>query len=210
MKIVLFVEGDTEYAVIPDFLKRWLDTRLKEENKMLVGVQAVRFDGWAEMEAECAARAKRYLNAPKEDVIAVLGLLDLYGPTFYPSDRDTASKRYDWAKAYIEKKVGAKKFSQHFAVHEIEAWLLSDPAIFPPEIKKALTNKYPHPEQVNSTEPPAKLLNELYQKHLKRPYRKTVDGRSLFAKLNPATAYSKCPKLKMLLDEMLTRAQELR
>ena len=137
-----------------------------------------------------------------------LSLLDLYGPTFYPPDKETPAARYEWAKAHLEAQVNQPNFSQHFAVHETEAWLLSDPAIFPTEVRQALTGKYPNPETVNNEEPPAKLLDRLYQTRLKRSYRKTVDGRSLFGKLNPSTAYEKCPYLKALLDEMLQRTQQ--
>ncbi len=204
MKIVLFVEGHTEHQAVAAFLKRWLDARLDKP----VGVDPVRFEGWSELVAGCAARARKYLNAPKGDVIAVLALLDLYGPTFYPADKETATARYEWAKAHLEAQVNQPKFSQHFAVHETEAWLLSDPEIFPTEIRKALTDKYPHPERINNEEPPAKLLDRLYQTRLKRGYRKTVDGKLLFGKLDPAAAYARCPSLKALLDEMLLRAQQ--
>ena len=204
MKIVLFVEGHTEHNAIAAFLKRWLDAQLEKP----VGVQTVRFEGWPEMVASCAAHVQRQLNAPKKDVIAVLALLDLYGPTFYPADKVTPTERYEWAKTYLEAKVDRTKFRQHFAVHETEAWLFSDPSIFPVEIKKAIADKYPYPEQINNEEPPAKLLEKLYQNRSKRGYRKTVDGKNLFANLDPATAYSKCPHLKALLDEMLKLAKE--
>ncbi len=204
MKIVLFVEGHTEHQAVAAFLKRWLDARLDKP----VGVQTVRFEGWPELVDHCAAHARRHLNAPKADVIAVLALLDLYGPTFYPADKETPAARYEWAKAHLEARVNQPGFSQHFAVHETEAWLLSDPTIFPTEIRKTLVDKYPHPERVNNEEPPAKLLDRLYQTRLKRGYRKTVDGKLLFGKLDPAAAYQRCPSLKALLDEMLLRAQQ--
>ena len=114
MKIVLFVEGHTEHNAIAAFLKRWLDAQLEKP----VGVQTVRFEGWPEMVASCAAQVQRQLNAPKKDVIAVLALLDLYGPTFYPADKVTPTERYEWAKTYLEARVDQAKFSQHFAVHE--------------------------------------------------------------------------------------------
>ena len=204
MKIILFVEGHTEHQEVAAFLKRWLDARLDKP----IGVQTVRFEGWPELVDHCATHARKYLNTPKGDVIAVISLLDLYGPTFYPADKETPAARYEWAKGYLEGQVNQSKFSQHFAVHETEAWLLSDPAIFPTEVKKALADKYPYPERVNNEEPPAKLLDRLYRTQLKRSYRKTVDGRSLFGKSDPATAYAKCPYLKSLLDEMLLRAQQ--
>ncbi|QFY41853.1 DUF4276 family protein [Candidatus Methylospira mobilis] len=72
-----------------------------------------------------------HLNGPRKDeIIAIISLLDFYGPTFYPVHLTGYEARYDWAKQYIEKKVGQPKFFQFFAVHEVEAWLLSNPEIF--------------------------------------------------------------------------------
>lgn len=117
MKFVLFIEGYTERAV-PKFLKRWLDTRLNTS----VGIQAVRFDGWAQMVKDAPLKAQLYLNAPKGDVIAVIALLDLYGLAVpYPASITTTTERHDWAKQYLESKVNQPKFHQHFAVHETEA-----------------------------------------------------------------------------------------
>jgi hypothetical protein len=40
-----------------------------------------------------------YLEGPSQkDIIGVIALLDLYGPTFYP--KKTALERYHWAKLF--------------------------------------------------------------------------------------------------------------
>jgi len=202
MKFVLFVEGHTEHKAVPAFLKRWLDQKLSEP----VGIQSVRFEGWAELVKDAPNKAKLYLS--EKDVIAVVALLDLYGPTFYPDNMNTADERYEWAKRYLEEKVGQDKFFQFFAVHEVEAWLLSDPSIFPPSVETQIAKRSQFPEQVNNTKPPAKFLNDVYSKHEKRRYKKVVYGKNLLAKLDPHVAYGKCPHLKGLLDKMLKLAQD--
>jgi hypothetical protein len=202
VKFVLFVEGHTE-KVLPVFLKRWLDPQLAQHGRQPVGIQAVRFEGQAEFIRDVAQKANLYLNAPKRDVIAVIGLLDLYGASLpYPADKTTATDRYAWAKQHLEDKVAHQQFRQHFAVHETEAWLLSSVNIFPAEIKAGLVSKTQHPEQVNFNEPPAKLLDRLYLSKTNRHYKKVVNGTELFAKLDPEIAYSKCPSVKSLLDDM--------
>ena len=204
MKFILFVEGHTEDKALPAFLKRWLDPRLESP----VGIQTVRFDGWPELFRDAAQKAKMHLNGPSKDkIIAVISLLDLYGPTFYPADLTERDKRYLWAKQMIEDKVNEKNFYQFFAVHEVEAWLLSQPEIFPASVRNALPGKVATPETVNFDEPPAKLLDRLYQQHTKRTYKKVVNGRDLFSRLDPAIAYEKCPRLRELLDKMLVLAQ---
>ncbi|MBU4011151.1 MAG: DUF4276 family protein [Proteobacteria bacterium] len=204
MRFILFVEGYTENKALPQFLKKWLDPQLPNP----VGIKTVRFEGWPELIKDAPLKAKMHLDGPdKNQIIAVISLLDLYGPTFYPRELKESKKRYDWAKKYIEKKVNQPKFFQFFAVHEVEAWLLSDPDIFPVEVKRAFPKKIENPEKVNFNDPPAKLLERLYPLHVNRSYKKVVNGKELFGKLNPSTAYNKCPSLKELLDKMLDLAR---
>jgi hypothetical protein len=202
MKFVLFVEGHTEKQALANFLKRWLDPRLDSH----IGFQVVRFDGWSDLVKETPKKARMYLN--REDIIGVISLLDLYGPTIYPVDKTTAGSRYSWAKSDLEKRVNDQNYRQFFAVHETEAWLLSDPDIFPPAIRKALPGKTQHPETVNFDEPPSKLLQRLYKEKIKRTYKKVTHGKALFDRLDPAIAYKKCPYLRELFDEMLKLARE--
>lgn len=202
MKFVLFVEGQTEHNVVPKFLKRWLDPKLPRH----VGIQCVRFEGWPELVKDAPDKARLYLSG--DDVIAVIALLDLYGPIFYPEDMNTPDKRYKWAKHYLEEKVGQDRFFQFFAVHEVEAWLLSDPSIFPAQVRKQIEKLAEKPELVNNTNPPAKRLNKIYSTQTGKRYKKIVHGNALFAKLKPETAYKKCPYLRELLDTMLKLAKD--
>lgn len=204
MIFILFVEGYTENKSLPQFLKRWLDPRLIKP----VGIRTVRFAGWAELIKNAVIKTKMHLNGPdKDNIIAVISLLDLYGPTFYPNHIEKCDERYDWGKKYIEDLVNHPSFFHFFAVHEVEAWLLSQPDIFPIKVKNAFPKKIKTPELLNFNEPPAKLLKYLYPLHVKRSYKKVVNGKELFDKLDPNIAYDKCPKLKELLDKMLELAQ---
>ncbi len=172
------------------------------------GIRTVRFDGWAALLKDAPLKAKMHLNGPaKADLIAVISLLDLYGPTFYLSHLIASDARYARARAYVESQVKHPRFFQFFAVHEVEAWLLSDPRIFPAEVNKSFPAKVAHPETVNFDEPPAKLLDRLYATHTKRSYKKVVNGREFFGSLDPEVAYRQCPKFKELLDKMLELAQ---
>lgn len=202
MKFILFVEGYTEDATLAPFLKRWLDPQLHKS----VGIKPVRFEGWSELVEDSPKKANLYLSQP--DVIAVIALLDLYGPTIYPTNLNTPAERYTWGKKDLEKAVGHSNFFQFFAVHEVEAWLLSDPSIFPNAIKSSIQKISKPPEEVNNTKPPAKLLDEIYRKETKKGYKKITFGKNLFSKLDPKTAYQKCPYLRNLLDEMLRMASE--
>lgn len=204
MKFIIFVEGYTEKEIIPTFLKKWLDPRLIRP----VGIKPVRFDGWKELVKDTRTKFDLYINSPeKDDIIAVIALLDLYGLDFFPSNKETAIDRYSWAKNHLESQVNHHpKFRQFFAVHEIEAWLLSNPDLFSGEIKKLIPSK--PPEHINFNEPPASLLDRLYMSKIGRHYKKVVNGKELFSKLDPNIAVEKCPMLKELLTEMLVLAKD--
>lgn len=205
MRFIIFVEGYAEDKALPKFFKKWLDPKLTNP----IGIRTVRFEGWPELVKDAPLKAKMHLNGPaKNEIIAVISLLDIYGPTFYPKDLTECKERYEWAKNEIEQKVNHPNFFQFFAVHEVEAWLLSEPDNFPSKVKKAFPKKIQNPEMVDFDEPPAKLLERLYSLHMNRSYKKVVNGKELFGKLNPEVAYRKCPKLKELLDKMLELAKQ--
>jgi hypothetical protein len=203
LKFGLFCEGATEKGALPDFLRRWLNSKLPVK----VGIQPVGFNGWAEMVKESPKKAELHLRNP--DVIAVVALLDLYGPTIYPPDRNTVADRYEWAKAHLECQVNNIRFRQHFAVHDVEAWILSDPDVLPPAIRKRLLpRKSEKPEMVNFDEPPSYLLNRLYQEATKRNYKKRTYGEELFRNLDPQIVWQKCPYFRRLADDLVYLARK--
>ncbi len=203
MKYILFVEGHTEKKALHSFFKRWLDKKINPHQELDV----VEFEGGPHLIKESPNRARLYLE--QSEVMAVIALLDLYGLNIsYPTGLTDAAGRYRWAKAYLEKKVDCPKFFQYFAVHEIEAWLLSDPRIFSNEIRSSFSKKIEHPEKVNFTEPPGKLLDRIYRQKTERGYKKITQGYQLFQKLDPFIAYNKCPYLKQMLDKMLDIARD--
>lgn len=205
MKFVLLVEGSTERQAAAPFIKRWLDG---ENLKAPVAVQAIDLGGWSKFRKDFAKRAAAFLTSPERaKIVGVVGLLDLYGPD-YPGHCRTADARYSWAKNNFENEVGDERFRMFFAVHELEAWLLSDRSLFPVEVAKSLPGKIAHPETVNFAEPPSKLIDRVYRQRLSgRHYKKTVDGKLLFDRLDPKLAAGKCPRLSAMLNEMLAMAR---
>ncbi len=200
MKFILLVEGQTEGESIAKFIKRWLDPKTKSP----VGIQVSSYDGFADLERKLVTKARMHLDGPKNsEIVAVVGLLDLYGPNFYPENVSSNDGKIDWATKHFQDQVSRKLFRMFFAVHEYEAWLLSQPSIFPREVANILPKSIERPESVNSTEPPGKLLNRLWNQALMKNYKKRVYGKQLFDKLDPKIAASKCPRMAEMLDEML-------
>ena len=105
-----------------------------------------------------------------------------------------------------------QQFLMAFAVHEIEAWILSQPENFPERVQRGLSKqdfgRIAEPEKVNFTDPPSKLLGRLYRAGPRTIYKKTVEGSRLLRALDPVRAYKKCPYLAALLTEMLRLAQQ--
>ena len=196
MKIVLLVEGDTEKKVLPEFLQRWLKGKMEP----LPAIFPVNTKGCGNQLKECAFRASMHLES--RDVLGVIGLLDLQGPDCQPHCTTTTQRR-DHLRKSLEQEVNSPHFRQHFAIQELEAWLLSDPNIFPTEVKKTLLKKVTRPETLQGNDLPGKLLERLYLEKTKRTYKKTSHGAELFAKLDPDHAAAKCPALKALLDDLL-------
>ena len=95
-----------------------------------------------------------------------------------------------------------------FAVHEVEAWFLSDPSLFPDKVRQAIRSKARNPEDVNFTHPPKALLKKLYREKMKREYKEVTQGHEFFSRLDPATAAAACPNLRAMLDEMVSLAKE--
>lgn len=218
MKFIVLVEGETEDKGVEGFINRWLTTQFTVGSR--VGVKCVRFEGWPELRDETPKRARMYLTDPNYiDVIAVISLIDLYGPTFYPVGKTTVKERYTAGCVYMHDRV-RKHFDDHglpaslsdkyhhfFAVHETEAWLITRPELFAKEVRGALGKQKP-PEEINFKTPPGKLLEELYMKHLKRKYVKTTAGRNIFPKLDAAKVAEQCPYLLAMLHKLRELAKD--
>ena len=203
MRFEIISEGKTEKDSIAKFLKSWLDPQLSTP----VGIKVTDEKGFARALRKIATKAKAKLEAPDNDqIIAVIGLIDLYGPE-YPSHLTTVDQRYQESKADVEREVDDPRFRMHFTVHEVEAWLLSEKRIFPRPVQDIWPGSLRPPEEVNFNEPPAKLLDKWYRKATGKTYKKTVNGKELFGKLNSSVAVAACPYLRLMLEEMLAMAK---
>ncbi len=210
MKFLLFVEGQTEAEALPRFFRKWLDLRLPEP----VSVQPIPFRGSGHYVKDIAQKVRSQMASKAGgEVIACVGLLDLYGlpETITQNHANwrklSVAERVSRATQTLEQRVNHSKFRQFFAVHELEAWLLSQPELFPWTLKRSLEPLALRPEEVNFTRPPAVRLGEIYRKE-GRDFKKTADSVTLFQRLDPHSAAQSCPYLREMLETLLTLAQE--
>ena len=203
MSLILLLEGHTEHRALQNFLRRWFDAEVGRP----VRLRTINLKGSGNYVRELQRKVSLFLeNYP--DTCGIFGLVDLYGLELpYPKDVRSAPERLRWAKNHLEQLAGSPLFRQHFAVHDVEAWLLSDPSLLRREVREALPKKAANPETVNFRTPPGELLKQLYLSKANREYKKTVDGPNIFNKLDPHLAAEKCPALGALLKDMLAVAK---
>ena len=203
MSLILLLEGHTEKDALSDFLKRWLDSELGRP----VRIRTVNLKGSGNFVRELTRKVALYLD-DYPDTKGIFGLLDLYGLELpYPKGVVSSPEKIRWAKQHLEEKAASPIFRQHFAVHDVEAWFLSDPKLFEQDVRKVLPKKAAIPETVNFNTPPAELLKKLFLSATGRAYKKIVFAKTAFNKLDPYLTAKKCPALAALLQDMLTAAK---
>ena len=172
-----------------------------------VGITTVKFQGVSNYLDDLPQKVARYLDDGRANL--VFGLIDLYGipqARIDLSQCGTIQEKVRIAKASIRALVPKEyreRFRQHFAVHEIEAWLLAYPEQWPAELRSQIMKR--SPEQVNFDEPPAKFLKRIHGGR----YKKTTTAMNIFPKVDPQVAINKCPYLKLLAEDLLVAAQLL-
>lgn len=161
MKILLFTEGHTEYKALPEFINRILEKLINKSIK----IDAVNFGSKDNLINDSPKKVKWHLERDiQNEIIAIISIIDLYRAFDTPEYEALADieQKYDYVKNKIESSVNNPKFAHFSSVHEVEAWLLSDPEIFPAAIRAYISEKSQKPEDVNFDQPPAKLLDRLY------------------------------------------------
>lgn len=209
-RVALFVEGDTERGearrrTLSAFFHRWLDPQLPSASK--VGITPVKFQGVSNYLDDLPQKVALYLDDGRANF--VFGLIDLYGIPVSRIDLSkysTIQEKVKAGRAQIRALVPQEyreRFRQHFAVHEIEAWLLAYPEQWPAEVRSQITKR--PPEQVDFNEPPAKFLKRI----LGGRYKKTTTAMNVFPRVDPQGAINQCPHLKHLVEDMLAVARLL-
>jgi hypothetical protein len=203
MRFILFVEGYAEKRATAAFFKRWLDPQLSSP----VGIKTVNLKANTNFAREIRKRVHFHLEQDRRgEIIQAIGLLDLFRGANFPAGMTAADERYNWGVDHYQNLVQHDKFRMFFAVHEFEAWILSDPSVLPRAVRDMLPRNI-NPEAVNFEEPPARLLDSIYRSATSKGYKKTTHGANLFARLEPEAVRKACPYLRLMLDEMLSMAK---
>ncbi|MBF0591183.1 MAG: DUF4276 family protein [Nitrospirae bacterium] len=206
--IFFLVEGKTEALSTP-WAKKGLWSILKPEIEWMRGKKiffdTYRFNGKYAMQDNLSFRVSQLFNPPKKtvdkakangkplvDYVFILRDLDCEDKEKIKKERDNDLSDYKG------------RYSIHFAVQEIEAWMIADLNCF--NIIYKSKNKYTEivsaikkisyssmPEEIGCE--PKKisgLLEDIAHKYKSR-YRKTIEGPQLLEVINPDVVASKCP-----------------
>jgi hypothetical protein len=200
MRFILIVEGDTEKRSIESLIRN----SIKIKTDQNIGVDAINVKGFGNFKKDLQKRVEKHLTGPgNQEIIAIIGLMDLYISPYAKDVHLSLDERISMGTRELEQLVATNMFHMFFAVHEIEAWLLSDSEKFNNRIRQKI-HQITEPEKVNNDEPPSHYLKKLYSEHLNRGYKKTVDGVNLMKKIDPEKVYQKCPNYRKMIDTMVS------
>jgi len=119
VKFVLFVEGHTESW---RFLHSSSGGSIRNSARRVGITPSVSRAGRTTV--EIAKKVRLHLSGPTgKDVIEQSASSTSTDPLSIHLTSRARADRVKWAKKHFEDQVGNERFAQHFAVHEIEAWL---------------------------------------------------------------------------------------
>lgn len=202
MKLVILCEGETEEAVLEDFLNPFC--------QQFDGVQIINTRGAGRLKAEFKHLAERELQTNDETVVVCL--IDLYqAPFSYPraitESATPHEAQFGYIKQYMEERIAPAYRQRFFAfpvVMEIETWLLADDEglndYFKPQ-KSQRISSYPTPESISH---PARELELIWKRHKKPDFSKTRHGTRLFKLVNAERVYEdNCPHFEIFINQLL-------
>lgn len=198
MRLVILCEGHTEQRVLKDFLAPYCTN--------FDHVEVISSQGADRLKSEFKYLAEiALLDNPDAFVFC---LIDVYqAPFSYPSyvgqTAEPVSAKFAYIKKNMEREIDKTLSDRFFAfpvVMEVETWLLADPAPLNDYLKPDTLLHYHTPETVSH---PAHELKELFRKHKKSEYSKTVNGERLFNQTDAQKVYEdNCPHFELLINAL--------
>lgn len=203
MKIKVLCEGQTEEG-LRALLAKAIDIRK-------CGIHIKSYDGVTRLLHKLDSRVKEELASGAEVVFC---LVDYH---HFPLPEEARALPSDQRVVAIQNHVieWLDKSRRHalrcfVVLHEVEAWILADDQAVAQRLKFKNLPAWPEPEKVNDTNPPARVLEQLFRTRspLKKRYVKVKDGVDLLRKIDFQKVYDKCPVFRKLIDELRLYCQQ--
>jgi len=214
MKIWVYVEGKSDELGLMALWNGW-QVKLKDNGW---NIKIIRLDGKEGYLRKIGHRAAEKLTDSEGDI--VVGLPDLYPNNI---DMDTRFRhqnlqeleklqetlvreqvRIDVKKSLVESCM--ERFYPTALKHDLEMLLLASEAELRKRLKTSQRKKWgKYPENQNQENPPKKVVRNLFQQHLNREYRETVDAPAVLRKANLREVVMdgeepRCPVFRGMLD----------
>lgn len=207
MKVWIFVEGKSDVQALSSL---WRDWQQKLGAKGW-GLQFISLDDKSKYFRKIGHRATEKLVHDTRDL--VVGLPDLY------PNRDYANTAYKHANLKelqaVQRRLVKQNLQQKFRPtdvdsyiarfypsalkHDLEVLLLAATS----QLQSRLKMKNSHsgrPEDQNQNKPPKKVIEELFQKNLKRSYREITDSVAILGNANLQEVVGQCPAFRAVID----------
>jgi hypothetical protein len=193
---VILCEGDTEELAVNNFVRR----QWREEKRESIGLKPVNLNGKLE---DAGGFARNYLE--DEEVLSAFTLIDLLrmNRVTYQAN-DPIEGKVARVRAWLRDRLihpRQNDFFPHVSVHEVEAWILAEGTALSQRVG-AIIAPDEKAEERNSQRSPAQRINELFLRQKKTRYRKTIDGKWLFAKMSFKPVYDSCPYFQKFYDDL--------
>ena len=210
MKIWIFVEGDSEVRALSALLNGWK----QQLGKKSWGIKLVNLDGKSNYFKRIGPRAVERLLHDTRDL--VVGLPDLY------PNRDYANTKYKHnnleelrdvqtrlVKQILQQEVRRADIDGHIArfypsalKHDLEVLLLAATSQLQSRLK--MSNKpsgwRQPPEEQNQDRPPKRIVEDLFQRELKRSYRENTDSDAILRDADLREVAEQCPTFRAMID----------
>ncbi len=196
-QIVILCEGSTEVKAVNLFLRhQW-----EEEGLSHVALRTDDLRGHVD---NVIIKTALYLQDDK--VISVFTLVDLC--RFKLNELSAIPEkpnRIEAAKRWFIDKIDVTfraRFFPHFAVYEIETWILAEGHALSARLRDNSIKPNPNAEDLNDQDTPKSRLNRLFKKYGKHGYREIFDGTALFGKMKFDVVYCSCPNFRAFFDDL--------
>lgn len=210
MKVWIFVEGKSDVQALSSLWRDWK----QKLNAKGWGLQFISLDDKSKYFRKIGHRATEKLVHDTRDL--VVGLPDLY------PNRDYANTAYKHAnlkelqavqrrlvKQNLQEKVRPTDVDSYIArfypsalKHDLEVLLLAATSQLQSRLKmRNRPRGWRHPpEDQNQNKPPKKVIDELFQKNLKRSYREITDSVAILGNADLQEVAGQCPAFRAVID----------
>lgn len=210
MKVWIFVEGRSDVSALDALCDGWKQKLVKDG----WGIQSIPLDNKHKFLSKIGPRAIEKLKNDPCDL--VVGLPDLY-PNRGISDNykhrnleelqavQNRLVRRELEKAGVSQKEAESHFARFHATamkHDMEVLLLAATGQLQSRLK--MSNKpggwRKPPEEQNQDRPPKRIVEGLFQRHLKRSYRENTDSEAILRAADLQDIVQQCPTFRSMID----------